>query len=165
LLRPDLGRKLSDEAKRVISNKCIHNPILQVCVGDGLSSKAININLSKILPVIQQGAESAGLELGTPFYINHCRVGILNDIGEILHPEVLVLLIGERPGLGRAESMSAYMAFRPKEGDTDAERDVICNIFDNGGTNPLEAGAYIIQMVKRMMQHQASGVALKIQSE
>ena len=62
-------------------------------------------------------------------FIKHCRVGVLNDIGEVLKPEVIILLIGERPGLGRAASLSAYMAYRPTAGDTDADRDVVSNIF------------------------------------
>jgi ethanolamine ammonia-lyase small subunit len=88
----------------------------------------------------------------------------LNDIGEAIKPDVAILLIGERPGLGRAESMSAYMAFKPKAGDSDADRDVVCNIFDNGGTNPLEAGAFVMQIAAKMRQHQASGVKLKLAS-
>jgi len=122
----------------------------------------VESNLRQIFPVIQQGAQSARLTLGTPFFIKYCRVGVLNDIGDLLKPDVVVLLIGERPGLGRAESMSAYMAFRPKSGDTDADRDVVCNIFENGGTNPLEAGAVVVQMAQKMMQYQASGVKLKL---
>jgi ethanolamine ammonia-lyase small subunit len=75
---------------------------------------------------------------------------------------VVILLIGERPGLGRAESLSAYMAYRPKSGDSDADRDVVCNIFNNGGTNPLEGAAYAIQIAQKMMKYQASGVKLKL---
>jgi ethanolamine ammonia-lyase small subunit len=86
----------------------------------------------------------------------------MNDIGDLIQPDVLILLIGERPGLGRAESMSAYMAFHPSSGHTDADREVICNIFDGGGTNPLEAGAYAIQMAKKMIKNQASGVKSKL---
>jgi ethanolamine ammonia-lyase small subunit len=160
LLRPDLGRKLSPEAAQEITARCRQSPNLQICVGDGLSAAAVEANLSRILPVITQGAASAHLSVGTPFYIQNCRVGIMNEIGDLLKPDVLILLIGERPGLGRAESMSAYMAYRPKTGDTDAERDVICNIFD-GGTNPLEAGAYTLQLARKMIEKQASGVRLK----
>jgi ethanolamine ammonia-lyase small subunit len=162
LIRPDLGRMLNDEAKRTLAGKCTKGANIQVVVGDGLSAAAIEANLRQIFPVLQQGAQAARLTLGTPFFIKYCRVGVLNDIGEILKPDIVVLLIGERPGLGRAESMSAYMAFRPKAGDTDADRDVVCNIFENGGTNPLEAGAVVVQMAQKMMQYQASGVKLKL---
>lgn len=161
LLRPDLGRQLDDESRRILAEKCVKKPQVQVCVGDGLSAQAIEANLGQILPVIQQGCQSSGLTLGTPFFIQYCRVGVMNDIGDIIQPEVLMLLIGERPGLGRAESMSIYLGYHPQSGHTDAERDVICNIF-NGGTNPLEAGAYAVQMIQKMLQQKASGVKLKL---
>ena len=162
LLRPDLGRQLSDDAKRVISERCVKSPNIQLAVGDGLSATAIESNLRQVYPVIAQGCKTAGLSMGTPFFIKYCRVGVMNDIGDLLAPDVLILLIGERPGLGRAESMSAYMAFRPKRGDNDADRDVVCNIFEGGGTNPLEAGAFIVQFAQKMRQYQASGVKLKL---
>ncbi len=162
LLRPDLGRLLSDESKQLISTKCVKNPNIQIVVGDGLSTTAIEANLRQIMPVLMQGFQIAGLSVGTPFYIKYCRVGVMNDIGEAIKPDIVILLIGERPGLGRAESMSAYMGYKPKYGNNDADRDVICNIFENGGTNPLEAGAFIVQFAKKMLHHQASGVKLKL---
>lgn len=162
LLRPDLGRQLSDEAKKVIGEKCAKSPNIQLVVGDGLSAAAVEANAREMFPVIMQGAKSAGLTVGTPFFIQYCRVGVLNDIGDLLKPDVVILLIGERPGLGRAESLSAYMAYRPKGGDTDADRDVVCNIFNNGGTNPLEGAAFTIQIAQKMLKHQASGVKLKL---
>jgi ethanolamine ammonia-lyase small subunit len=162
LLRPDLGRQLNDEAKSIIAGKCIKNPNVQVAIGDGLSAAAIEANLRQIFPVIKQGIEAAGLSFGTPFHVKYCRVGVMNDIGEALNPDVLILLIGERPGLGRAESMSAYMGYKPKYGESDADRDVVCNIFENGGTNPLEAGAFVVQIAQKMRQYQASGVKLKL---
>ena len=162
LLRPDLGRLLNDDAKRIINEKCQKNVNIQLCVGDGLSAAAIEANLRKIFPVIKQGVQNAGLTFGTPFFIKYARVGVMNDVGELIKPDVVILLIGERPGLGRAESMSAYMGYKPKYGDTDADRDVVCNIFENGGTNPLEAGAFVVQLAQNMRKSQASGVKLKL---
>lgn len=162
LLRPDLGRLLNDDAKRILNEKCQKNVNVQLVVGDGLSAAAIEANLRQMFPVIRQGAQAAGLTLGTPFFIKYARVGVMNDIGDLLKPDVVILLIGERPGLGRAESMSAYMGYKPKSGDSDADRDVVCNIFENGGTNPLEAGAFVVQIAQKMRQHQASGVKLKM---
>ena len=161
LLRPDLGRLLNDDAKRIINEKCQKNVNIQLVVADGLSAAAIEANLRQIFPVIRQGAQTAGLTFGTPFFIKYGRVGVMNDIGELIKPDVVILLIGERPGLGRAESMSAYMGYKPKYGDTDADRDVVCNIFENGGTNPLEGGAFVVQIAQKMRKHQASGVKLK----
>ncbi|MBI5296675.1 MAG: ethanolamine ammonia-lyase subunit EutC [Chloroflexi bacterium] len=162
LLRPDLGRLLNDEAKRTLNEKCQKNVNVQLVVGDGLSAAAVEANLRQMFPVIRQGTQSAGLTFGTPFFVKYARVGIMNDVGELIKPDVVILLIGERPGLGRAESMSAYMGYKPKYGDTDADRDVVCNIFENGGTNPLEAGAFVVQIAQKMRQHQASGVKLKL---
>ncbi len=162
LLRPDLGRQINDEGKRLLQEKCVKSPNIQLVVGDGLSAAAVEANVREMFPVIMQGAKSAGLSMGTPFFIKYCRVGVLNDIGDLLQPDVVILLIGERPGLGRAESLSAYMAYRPKAGDSDADRDVVCNIFQNGGTNPLEGAAFTLQIAQKMMKHQASGVKLKL---
>jgi ethanolamine ammonia-lyase small subunit len=165
LLRPDLGRQLDDDARRALQEKCVKAPNLQLVVGDGLSADAVEANVRQMFPVLRQGAQAAGLSLGTPFFIKYCRVGVLNDIGDLLQPDVVILLIGERPGLGRAESLSAYMAYRPKAGDTDADRDVVCNIFNNGGTNPLEGAAFVLQTAQRMMKYQASGVKLKMAAQ
>lgn len=162
LLRPDLGRLLNDDAKRIINETCRKNVNIQLCLGDGLSAAAIEANLRQIFPVIKQGVQNAGLTFGTPFFIKYARVGVMNDVGELIKPDVVILLIGERPGLGRAESMSAYMGYKPKYGDTDADRDVVCNIFENGGTNPLEAGAFVVQFAQNMRKSQASGVKLKL---
>jgi ethanolamine ammonia-lyase small subunit len=162
LLRPDLGRLLNDDARRIINEKCQKNVNVQLVVGDGLSAAAIEANLRQIFPVIKQGVQSANLTLGTPFFIKNARVGVMNDVGELIKPDVVILLIGERPGLGRAESMSTYMGYKPKYGDSDADRDVVCNIFESGGTNPLEAGAFVVQIAQNMRKHQASGVKLKL---
>lgn len=162
LLRPDLGRLLNDDAKRIINEKCQKNVNIQLVVGDGLSAAAVEANLRQIFPVIRQGAQTANLTFGTPFFVKYARVGVMNDIGDLIKPDVVILLIGERPGLGRAESMSAYMGYKPKYGDTDADRDVVCNIFENGGTNPLEGGAFVVQIAQKMRKNQASGVKLKM---
>src|SRR5574341_1832233 len=90
LLRPDLGRQLSDEAKKVIGEKCVKSPNIQLVVGDGLSAAAVEANAREMFPVILNGAKSAGLGVGTPFFIQYCRVGVLNDIGEALKPDVVI---------------------------------------------------------------------------
>ncbi len=161
LLRPDLGRKLSDGARQTLQERCIKQPDVQLYVADGLSAAAIEHNLRDIFPVIQQGLQQAGLKLGTAFYVKYGRVGLMNDVNSVVDAKVVVTLIGERPGLGRAEAMSAYMGYKPQPDSTDADRDVVCNIF-NGGTNPLEAGAYVVEYIKRMLKHQASGIKLKL---
>ncbi|MBI4675148.1 MAG: ethanolamine ammonia-lyase subunit EutC [Chloroflexi bacterium] len=161
LLRPDLGRKLSDAARKTLQEKCVKQPDVQLYVADGLSAAAIEHNLRDIFPVMQQGLQQAGLKMGTPFYVKYGRVGLLNDVNAIVDAKVVATLIGERPGLGRAEAASVYLGFKPQPDSTDADRDVVCNIF-NGGTNPLEAGAYVVEYIKRTLKYQASGIKLKL---
>ena len=85
---------------------------------------------------------------------------MLNDIGEILDPTVAVLLIGERPGLATAESLSAYMAYRPRAGHDDARRNLISNIHIRG-VPPDQAAPRIAQLAAQMIQLETSGVAVK----
>lgn len=160
LLRPDLGRRLTEEAKATLAERCVRNPQVQICVGAGLSAAAVNHQLPAILPVINQGLEAAGLKVGTPFYIEHARVGVMNDVGAAVEAETVLLLIGERPGLGVADAISAYMGYAPRPGKTDADRDLICMITYAGGTNPLEAGAFVVEKLQEMLRNKASGVAL-----
>lgn len=161
LKRPDLGRKLTEAAKAVLRDRCTKNPDVQVFVGDGLSGAAIDHNLRQILPVLQQGLNSAGLSMGTPFFVKNARVGLLNDVNGIVDAKVCAILIGERPGLARAQSMSIYLGYRPRPDSTDANRDAICNIYE-GGLNPLEAGAHAVQLIQKMIRDRTSGVELKL---
>jgi ethanolamine ammonia-lyase small subunit len=162
LLRPDLGRQLSPEARATIEQRCTKNPQVQIVVGDGLSAAAVTNNLPHIYPVIEQGLTGAGISMGTPFFVRYCRVGVMNDINDVVHADVVVMLIGERPGLGVADALSVYSGYQPTAGKTDAHRDVICMITAHGGTNPLEAGAFVVEHVKNVLQHHASGVELRL---
>lgn len=161
LLRPDLGRLLSDESRQILQERCVKSPDVQIVVADGLSAAAIDNNLRDIYPVIAEGLKAAGLSVGTPFFIENGRVGIMNDVNAVIKAKAVLLLIGERPGLGIADAMSAYMGFDPQPGKSDADRDLICMITTHGGTNPLEAGAYIVEFIKRMIKYSASGVKLR----
>ena len=87
---------------------------------------------------------------------------MLNDIGEILNPSVAVLLIGERPGLATAESLSAYMAYRPRAGHDDARRNLISNIHTRGTCADLAADR-IVRLAAQMIEHETSGIAVKEQ--
>lgn len=160
LLRPDLGRKFNDDAKRKIVARCPEENDLQIVIGDGLSVTAVTAQVPELLPLLMQQAEARRWKTGQPFAIRYCRVGIMNEIGELLRPKVVALLIGERPGLATAESLSAYMAFRPKAGDHDANRNLISNIHARG-VSIEQAATRIINLAALMMQRQLSGVDLK----
>ncbi|MEW6297248.1 MAG: ethanolamine ammonia-lyase subunit EutC [Thermodesulfobacteriota bacterium] len=160
LLRPDLGRRLSESARTEIVNRCPARADLQVVIGDGLSVAAVVRHVPPLLDPLAQGARERGWRFGQPFVIRHCRVGVLNDIGEVLDPAVVVLLIGERPGLATADSLSAYMAYCPRTGHTDAERNLISNIHARG-VAPALAAARILRLAERLRLFRASGVAVK----
>jgi ethanolamine ammonia-lyase small subunit len=163
LLRPDLGRTLSDLARAELACRCCHGADLQVAIADGLSAAAVRVQVPALLPLLASEAHRRNWRFGQPFFIRHGRVGTLNEIGEILNPTVAVLLIGERPGLATAESLSAYMAYRPKAGHDDAHRNLISNIHIRG-VPPEQAAPRIAQLAARMMQFGSSGVAVKEES-
>lgn len=160
ITRPDLGRKFSNEAINIIRKAVKPNQKVQVIVGDGLSSAAIEANIKDILPSLQQGLKMFGLDFGEVVFIKHCRVPAMDQIGEATGADVVCLLIGERPGLVTAESMSAYIAYKPTIGMPEARRTVVSNIHRQG-TPAVEAGAYIAEIIKRMLDNKASGLDLK----
>lgn len=160
LRRPDLGRRLSDASRDSLAAHCPNGADVQFVIGDGLSSAAVRTQVPKLLPSLVDGCERRGWSVGAPIVVRHCRVGIMNDIGDLLGPKVVVLLIGERPGLATAESLSAYFAYRPRAGHTDAERNLISNIHDAGVAIP-DAVDRIFAFIDALMRAQLSGVDVK----
>jgi ethanolamine ammonia-lyase small subunit len=160
LLRPDLGRHLNDESRAEVIRRCSMGNDLQIVVGDGLSVTAVAVQVPLLLPLLCEGAKNRGWSVGEIFVIRYCRVGILNEIGELLDPTVAVLLIGERPGLATAESLSAYMAYRPKASDTDANRNLISNIHARG-VGTTQAAERILNLAGSMMKTRKSGWQLR----
>lgn len=160
LMRPDLGRRLNDTAREAIVRQCPRGADVQVLLGDGLSAAAVAAQAPALLPLLEQEAGRRGWRFGRPFVVRYCRVGILNDVGELLDPAVVVLLIGERPGLATAESLSAYLAYRPRAGHTDAQRNLISNIHARG-VLPEAAARRVAALAEQMRRVQTSGVAIK----
>lgn len=161
LTRPDLGRKLNEEGRKLITEKCKKNPKVQIYVSDGLSSAAVAANVADVFPGIMQGLKSYGIEVGTPFFVKYGRVGVMDEISEITGADVTCVLIGERPGLITAESMSAYIAYKATVGMPEARRTVVSNIH-KAGTIPAEAGAHIAEIIKTMLEKKASGTDLRL---
>lgn len=160
LRRPDMGRVFSKETLQEISDKCVHHVDVQVYAADGLSSSAITANLSDILPVIMDALHQKNLSVGTPFFVKNSRVATMDHISERLDAKVTCVLLGERPGLASAESMSAYIAYRATVGMEESRRTVVSNIHARG-IPPVEAGAYIADVIEMMLQQKVSGVELK----
>jgi len=160
LLRPDLGRLLNDESRLEVIRQCATGIDLQVVIGDGLSVTAVAMHVPRLLPLLCEGARTRGWSFGRTFVIRYCRVGILNQVGDLLLPQVAVLLIGERPGLATADSLSAYMAYRPKASDTDADRNLISNIHARG-VSTEQAAQRILNLAASMMKSLKSGCELR----
>lgn len=159
ITRPDLGRQLSPEAVQTLKEKCVPNPDVQIYISDGLSSTAVEANVNKILPVITEALQSKGLKVGTPFYLRFGRVGAQEHIAEVLGAKVICVLLGERPGLATAESMSAYITYNAYVGMPESKRTVVSNIHKNG-TAAVEAGAYVAEVIAKILEQKASGVDL-----
>lgn len=161
LTRPDLGRRLSAEGAAMVRSRCVPNPQVQIFIADGLSSAAVEANVNEVLPAIIQGLEVNGIQIGTPFFVKYGRVAVMDEVSEITGADVTCVLIGERPGLITAQSMSAYMAYKATVGMPEARRNVLSNIH-RAGTNPAEAGAHIAAVLKKMLEEKNSGTDLKL---
>jgi ethanolamine ammonia-lyase small subunit len=159
LRRPDFGRRLSDESRESIRKNFSPGADVLIAVGDGLSSAAIRANAAEVIPAVRQGLALGGVETGPVLFVKYCRVGIMDDIAPLIDVKVVCLLIGERPGLVSAESMSAYMAFRPNFDRPESWRSVVSNIH-GGGIPPVEAGAQIAEILIRMLEQECSGLSL-----
>ncbi|HTZ74463.1 MAG TPA: ethanolamine ammonia-lyase subunit EutC [Candidatus Aquilonibacter sp.] len=163
LLRPDLGRHFDDASKSQIASRCPRECDLQLAMGDGLSVSAVAAQVPALFPLLAAGAKERSWEFGRSFVVRHCRVGILNEIGELLAPRVVILLIGERPGLATAESLSAYMSYQPDKSHTDANRNLVSNIHARG-LSPGDAARRILALASQMLETQSSGYQLKAET-
>ena len=160
LTRPDLGRRFGPEAQEVIRRTFGDRPRVALVIGDGLSSAAIEANAADCMAAIRQGLQAYGIEAGQELFVKFCRVGASDHIGDLVHPEVVCMLVGERPGLVTAESMSCYLTYGAHIGIPESKRTVVSNIHRQG-TPAVEAGAHIAELVKTMLEKKASGIDLK----
>lgn len=159
LTRPDLGRCFDEVNEKVISSTWKGTRVMLV-IGDGLSSAAIEANALDCTAAIRQGLQNEGISLDKIPFVQFCRVGASDHIGDLTGCELLCLLVGERPGLGTAESMSAYITYRPHRGIPEAKRTVISNIHRQG-IHAVEAGAHIASLMTEMLRQKASGIDLR----
>jgi ethanolamine ammonia-lyase small subunit len=160
LTRPDLGRQFDEETLAGLREKCVRTPDIQIYAADGLSSTAVNENLPNILPVLLEGLPAKGFKVGTPFFVRYGRVPAMDQVSETLGAAVTCVLLGERPGLATAESMSAYIAYKATVGMPEARRTVVSNIH-RAGISAVEAGAYICDVIEAILAAKASGVDLR----
>ncbi len=159
LTRPDHGRRFDEENQAIIKRTLGQNPKVALVVGDGLSSAAIEANAADCLEAIRAGLKTFGIDPGPALFVKYCRVGASDHIGELTGAEVVCMLVGERPGLVTAESMSAYLTYGARIGIPESKRTVISNIHRQG-TTAVEAGAHIAELIKTMLDKKASGIEL-----
>jgi ethanolamine ammonia-lyase small subunit len=157
LRRPDLGRLFSEEGTARIRAEGTRETTVQLIVADGLSARAVGSYAPPFVDTFTRLGESRGWTLGRPIAVRHARVGLMNEVGELLRPQVVVLLIGERPGLDVQASMSVYFGYRPTPSCTDADRSLISNIHDDG-IPAAQAAGDAISLVDQILTTGGSGV-------
>jgi ethanolamine ammonia-lyase small subunit len=155
--RPDLGRRLSEEGAAAVSRLCEKGKDVQVIVSDGLSSRAVEANVENLYLVLADGLKAKNISLGKPFFVRFGRVAVEDEAAELLGARLVCILIGERPGLATAESMSAYLCYDARVGQPESRRTVVSNIHP-GGIPAVEAGAYLVDLIEKILQNKASGV-------
>ena len=156
-----MGRRFGPEESAKIKALVGSQNKVVVFVADGLSTKAVMVNAIDTLKSMTDGLKGYGLTTSPPFFVKYGRVGAEDAISEITGAEVVVCLIGERPGLVTSESMSAYLCYKAYPNIPEAKRSVISNIH-RGGTTAVEAGSYMADLVKLMLEKKISGLDLKL---
>ncbi len=159
LTRPDLGRAFDEKNQEIIAKGLSRAPEIQLVIGDGLSCAAILANAMDCAAAIRQGLKANGIDLGKTLYVKNARVGAADVVGDITGCKVVCMLVGERPGLVSAQSMSAYITYNPHRGIPESKRTVVSNIHGQG-TPSVEAGAYIAELLLKILKAGASGVDL-----
>jgi ethanolamine ammonia-lyase small subunit len=136
------------------------NRDVQIVVCDGLSAQAVEANVRDLIPMLFDGLAQNGFTCGTPVVVRFGRVAVADQIAHALGMKLVIDLVGERPGLSAADSLSAYITYNPGPHTISSDRTVVSNIHSRG-TPPVEAGAYIVQLVKKIFELKVSGVKLQ----
>jgi ethanolamine ammonia-lyase small subunit len=163
LARPDLGRELdTDSAARLT---CLGGAArrLVVVVGDGLSPTAVNVHAIALLRRLRPLLAADAIEIGQAVIASGARVALGDQVGVILNARMIVMLIGERPGLSAADSLGAYLTFDPRLGTTDEKRNCVSNIH-GAGLGYDEAAHRIGWLIREGLSRELTGVALKDES-
>jgi ethanolamine ammonia-lyase small subunit len=165
LRRPDLGRLLDSGSRRVLAEQGCDLGQLAIVIGDGLSPAAVNVHAVELVRHLVPRLTEAGLGLGLGLAIvaSGARVALGDEIGALLGARMVVMLIGERPGLSAPDSLGAYLTFGPRIGLTDAERNCVSNIH-GAGLGYDDAAFKIAWLVREGLARQLTGVALKDES-
>ncbi len=135
-----------------------------IVIGDGLSATAVEVNAVPLVTALVPRLAAAGLMLGPLVIATQARVAVGDEIGAMLGARLVIVLIGERPGLSAADSLGAYLTYAPRIGRTDAERNCVSNIRE-AGLGPARAAHTIAWLAIQATVRTLTGVALKDESE
>jgi ethanolamine ammonia-lyase small subunit len=163
LRRPDLGRTLDPDSAQLLASHAGSPCQLAIVVGDGLSPTAVHAHAVELLRSLIGRLAAERIEIGHTLVASGARVALGDEIGAILGVRMIVMLIGERPGLSAPDSLGAYLTFAPKVGRTDAERNCVSNIH-SAGLGYDEAAFKIAWLIREGLARQVTGVALKDES-
>jgi ethanolamine ammonia-lyase small subunit len=163
LTRPDKGRCFDEENQKKLKNAISAAPRVQIVIGDGLSSAAIEANAMDCMRALQDGLKLRNIGYSKPIFVRFCRVGAGDAIGDITGCELVCMLVGERPGLVTDKSMSIYITYKPHTGVSESSRTVISNIHAQG-TPAVEAGAYAAELIETILKRKVSGVGLHLEA-
>jgi ethanolamine ammonia-lyase small subunit len=163
LRRPDLGRMLDPASQRLLERARGDQARLAIVIGDGLSPAAVNSHAIELVRNLVPRLAADGIEIGHIAVASGARVALGDEIGAILAARMIVMLIGERPGLSAPDSLGAYLTFAPRIGLTDAARNCVSNIH-GAGLGYDEAALKIAWLVREGLARQTTGVALKDES-
>jgi len=162
LLNPDLGRKLSESSRSKLGEHKTTSYDCILIIGDGLSASAIHENAWEFSQKFLEFTGVSGLSVGPIILAKYARVGLGDPIGEVLGAKSSIMVIGERPGLASADSLSVYFTYNPCRGKTDADRNCISNIHA-AGISPTGAAVMTEFLLKTSLQRRLSGVDLKLE--
>ncbi|MBR1267984.1 ethanolamine ammonia-lyase subunit EutC [Bradyrhizobium sp. AUGA SZCCT0222] len=163
LRRPDLGRMLDPASQRALADRSGGPCQLAIVVGDGLSPAAVNVHAVELVRHLVPRLKEAGIQPGGTAVASGARVALGDEIGAMLGARMVLMLIGERPGLSAPDSLGAYLTFAPRIGLTDAMRNCVSNIH-GAGLSYDEAAFKIAWLVREGLARQVTGVALKDES-
>ena len=158
LQNPDLGRRLDPRAQGLAKG----DYDLAIVLADGLSAVAVQSHGPAVVEALYQ--RLADWRLAPLVIARQARVAIGDPIGEALGARIVVVLIGERPGLSAADSLGAYLTFDPQPGRRDSERNCVSNIRWPGGLAPDQAADKIAWLLREAKRLGFSGVDLKDRS-
>ncbi len=167
LQRPDLGRKLSDTSAQSLRDYAQANPggvDLTIVVADGLSALAVHRHTLPFLTRLEEQMSADGWSLAPVVLVEQGRVAIGDEIGQLLGAKMVVMLIGERPGLSSPDSLGLYFTYNPKVGLTDAYRNCISNVRLEGLSYGMAAHR-LLYLMREACRRQLSGVNLKDEAQ